>query len=343
MSDLRTKRVLWADVLKILACFLVIVNHTHGFVFQYGEKNAVTALFYAAGFAVSKCAVPIFIMVSGLLLLQRETTWRKIFFRILRVVIPLALVFLYIYYIWYGTDMSLKRLLLSSLRDPLQTPFWYVYMLIGLYAVTPFMQKMIKNFSDRDFCAFILLTAFLPAVLNAVSAYFDVSFSKQFFVAFFPPALAYYAAGVYLARIPRKRTYFWTAVAAFVLSVAGLIVSIYVPYLRTGALSYKMDSWASLPVVIASLTVFYIVRYLLEEKTFGRISARVVTEISAVTFGVYLVHTFVNYRICKWSFMTVLFSSAPCMATLTTEVICFILCGVGIFLLRRIPGFKKIL
>lgn len=344
MSELRTKRVLWADILKILACFFVIINHTHGFVFKYGgEKTPGTALFYAIGFAMCKCAVPIFIMVSGYLLLQKETTYRKVFFRILRVAIPLALAFLYIYYMWYGTDLSIIRMIGSALRDPLQTPFWYPYMLVGLYAATPFMHKMIKNFSDRDFCAFIAIFAGIPAVVGVVTAYLGISVSSRFFMAFFPFALAYYAAGVYLGRLERKRIYFIAAVLAFVLSVGLLFVSIYVPYLRGGELSYKMDSWTSLPVLISSLSAFYAVRYLFENRRFGKIASRTILEISATTFGIYLTHTFLNYRIAGWGFMKAMFAAVPCVATLATELICFVLCGAGIFLLRRIPGFKQIL
>ena len=58
------KRELWLDVLRILAAFLVIVNHTNSNIFihstpQHGEWWASISWY-----TISKIAVPLFVMLT---------------------------------------------------------------------------------------------------------------------------------------------------------------------------------------------------------------------------------------------------------------------------------------
>ena len=58
-------RYIWLDIIKILACFFVIINHFHGQIFYYAGNTPQVALFDSAIFAICKSAVPLFVMVSG--------------------------------------------------------------------------------------------------------------------------------------------------------------------------------------------------------------------------------------------------------------------------------------
>ena len=84
------KREVWLDVLRILAAFLVIVNHTNSDVFQSVTPENGTWWLSVAWYALCKIAVPVFIMVSGSVLLGRvddQHRWsgriQRIFFALL--------------------------------------------------------------------------------------------------------------------------------------------------------------------------------------------------------------------------------------------------------------------
>ena len=84
-------------------------------------------------------------------------------------------------------------------------------MLIGLYLVTPFVQKMIKNFTMNDFRNFIIICVLIPATLPIFSLYFNFSFNEYFVAAIFPMYIGYYVAGIYLIHMfINKRLYYMT-------------------------------------------------------------------------------------------------------------------------------------
>ena len=60
------KREIWLDVLRVLAAFLVIVNHTNSDVFQSVTPANGTWWLSIAWYALCKIAVPLFVMISGI-------------------------------------------------------------------------------------------------------------------------------------------------------------------------------------------------------------------------------------------------------------------------------------
>ena len=67
------KRNYWIDILKIIACFCVIVNHTGLVLLEYTNYKNIPVLVYSIMFSICKIGAPIFIMVTGYLLLRKKT------------------------------------------------------------------------------------------------------------------------------------------------------------------------------------------------------------------------------------------------------------------------------
>ncbi|HPS81943.1 MAG TPA: acyltransferase family protein, partial [Candidatus Limiplasma sp.] len=93
-----TKRFAYLDFLRILAAFLVIVNHTNSLVFEKTAPSDPVWWLSVAWYYLSKIAVPLFVMVSGACLLPRQETYRKTWGRFLRVLLVLV-IFSYAYYL----------------------------------------------------------------------------------------------------------------------------------------------------------------------------------------------------------------------------------------------------
>ena len=69
------QRIIYLDILKILAIILVIFNHSHWSIANEGTFwNFMQHFLYG----VCKCAVPIFIMATGAVILKRETNYKEI-------------------------------------------------------------------------------------------------------------------------------------------------------------------------------------------------------------------------------------------------------------------------
>ena len=66
----------WLDLIKILACFFVVINHTGGYLLEFaGNNNFGNSLFYMINFVFCKMGVPLFIMITGFLLLERNSSF----------------------------------------------------------------------------------------------------------------------------------------------------------------------------------------------------------------------------------------------------------------------------
>ena len=130
-ASAKKKSIVWIEFLRILACFLVIVNHTNSKIFL----NAVPSLGWFVSltyFFVSKIAVPLFVMISGYLLLGQEDTYKKNYLRILRIIGAWlgGSLFYYLYYIRLGKvgTFEIGDFLTRIIREPITASFWYLYM-----------------------------------------------------------------------------------------------------------------------------------------------------------------------------------------------------------------------
>jgi len=169
--ELKRENIGWIDLLRIIACFLVVVSHCcDPFI---GQINIDRDIFLNGVFAGSlvRCCVPLFVMMTGVLLLpvKMDITpfYKK---RIGRIIVPLifwsiVLPIIYFFYLNYGVtttspqiDMSehtltatLKKLYLFIFNFNFDTiPMWYLYMLIGLYLVMPIISVWLKQASQKD-------------------------------------------------------------------------------------------------------------------------------------------------------------------------------------------------
>ena len=110
----------WIDCMRVLACFLVVFSHScDAFVAQFNNDYATFLQGCALGSLVRPC-VPLFVMMSGVLLLPVRGTMTEFYSkRMKRLVVPLVfwslvLPLAYFFYLNYGVtsnspfiDMSL--------------------------------------------------------------------------------------------------------------------------------------------------------------------------------------------------------------------------------------------
>lgn len=164
------QRIGWVDLLRVIACFLMVVSHCcDPFVAQ--SDNDPAAFFTGAltGSFVRAC-VPLFVMMTGVLLLpvrmEIGAFYRKRIGRILLALVfwSLALPLLYFVYMhfvetsspcidpaiftWSATLYKMWAFLLNFTFDA--TPLWYLYMLVGLYFILPILSAWLDRASKRD-------------------------------------------------------------------------------------------------------------------------------------------------------------------------------------------------
>lgn len=173
------------DILKSIACILVIINHTSSYLLI--NENYLS--FYKIEFVLCRIAVPIFIMCTGYLMCTKELKGKDVLKKILKVFIPLFLLSGLIYFLQQKTIDFL--FLQSFIAMPIIEPYWYIYMLVGLYLIMPFLNYIIKNTTLKEHVFLISVILMIPALLNL----FSIPFSAYWTLAIPTYIIGYYLMG----------------------------------------------------------------------------------------------------------------------------------------------------
>ncbi|ERK48378.1 acyltransferase [Leptotrichia sp. oral taxon 879] len=177
------------DIIRIFAFVFIVFLHTLNR--QFGVDV------WMGGYAIISIGVNLFIMISGYLLLDKteETT---VFFkkRILNI-LPLFLVF-NIIYIYFGKIPIIPVLKGKAISA---SHFWYIYMILGLYLLTPWLQKVLK-YAEKE-TLFVVFLWFLCNILNPYLRYFnlaEIPFSNFPLTGF----IGYYILGYFVKKYDNK-------------------------------------------------------------------------------------------------------------------------------------------
>ena len=177
------------DIIRILAFIFIVLLHTVNI--QYGIN--IWILLYG----VISIGVNLFIMISGYLLLDKSEKISVFFKKRIRGIFPLF-IFFNIVYIFVN---KVKIMPVLQGKEIVAPHFWYIYMILGLYFITPWLQKVLKFAKKETFI--ILILWFLCSILNPHLIKFDlprIPFSHFPITEF----IGYYILGYYI-KIDRNK------------------------------------------------------------------------------------------------------------------------------------------
>ena len=157
MGENRIKRIEWIDFCRALAIILVILCHTSEHYYHFvltGEAQApsLSWLFQNTTFSMGRIGVPLFLMISGTLLLSREYKSPKQFYE--KNLLPLLVTTLtwiivnYLFQSYYESNpLNLQTFLyeLFMLKKLSLSHMWYMPVILGIYLVIPFLSCLANN------------------------------------------------------------------------------------------------------------------------------------------------------------------------------------------------------
>lgn len=350
------KRILYADYLRVIGILCVIGVHLS---LCYVEKyHAFTSLWFQGviSTSITRAGVVLFIMVSGLLLLDRPEPLNKIPQRLKRVLIPFYFWLIYFFIRKIVVDQSLPEAysingfvdeLINVIMDPtrINIEFWYIYMIVAFYLMLPLLYKMIQNLSEKEI-EYFLVVWFIVLLLN----FFRWPLYILNYMNLFVGPLGYFILGYYLSKKESKYTKSITfGVILLILGIIIIFLTMYIPAVMCGQTdnSYLIVGNLDPGSCIKMMGLFIILKNINYKRAFGKFSDTInsyVTKFAGLTYGIFLVVNVPLYIIKDYGYFNLKISpfiNIPVILTVSVAVsIIIILIMNKIPILRRFTGLK---
>ncbi len=340
-------RKTYIEVMRIIAAFFVIVNHTISDVFlKMCEPLSFTWFLSLTYFYLSKIAVPVFFMIMGGLLLNKIDKPKKSVERVVRMVIATVL-FSLVYYINTNRsapeNMSVLDFLHKIFTFRTANAYWYIYAYIGLLILLPLMQRMAKAFSKKATLYFIILSVGVLGLIPLVDIFFHISPHHYVTDSFFPVHLGIVFLGYYIEKYMRiDKNVFFGAILVFVSMISFQVLFTYNFYLKNTESYLQLDNWQYLTITLCATCFYIIFKYLSTVMSTKEAVSKILCYLGSLTFGIYLLSDLM-ISLTRKMYNGFCEDMNVFCATVIWEIIIFALCGVTTAILKFIPGLKKLL
>ena len=288
------------DITRIIAAVAVVMIHCGAmFVADYpplAREFMIGNVFES----VSQLGVPLFVMISGALFLdeRKQITLKGILSKNVKsiaiITILWAAIFALLYQVAFplltGETIDIDQVINSVLGGYYH--MWYLYMLIGLYIITPFLKKIVCKENKAMVLGFIAISVivqfFLPTVDmlwgKTLGGYSLTTWVGKLNLGFFNGYIAYFLIGWYIAHVGVSQK--WLKCGIYVLGAGSLVAMMFQAYFAEDYQNAYQNT--NVFVLCYSVGVFLALcnwNVQLKERT-----AEKLANISKLTFGVYMIH-----------------------------------------------------
>jgi len=352
-------RKYYFDILKLFACYCVIVDHTNFFISTGGNRipqGGIESFFAFLYLTIAHVAVTLFVMISGALLLGKQESYKQCLFRVLKCGLVIA-IFTAIHYLCeYGVgNFVFKDLIKHMVCGDYVINYWYLYMYMALLVMLPVLRKMVEKMKDKDYIYLCVLTIIC-------SFDFVTSINEWFVLPLFVPFVGIFIMGFFLDNYDIRKLLpanHLSAKVCFVGSTIGLfadVIFVTVYSLRESALDQTVSNrffcWDNVFYIYMAAYLIYWTKYICLNKV-GKIlnkdalrnlwggGKRLVSRGVYCTYGIYLIHGIITLLLIKYIKRFLDLSVFPQLINWIVLDLCmFTVCGVLVYLIKKISIFR---
>lgn len=347
MSVEKKERIVYLDYLRVFALLSVILLHVSAQFWHDADVNSHVWRVFNIYDSISRLGVPVFVMISGALLIPRDIPIKKLYSKnILRMVTA--------YIVWNGFYCLIHT---DGIRAAVKMfvfgygHLWFIPMIIGIYMCLPFLKGIANNETLlKYFLVLGLIFAFLipqsvtlckdfgGEKLNILFEGLDKTVNNMYFhmVLGYP---FYFLLGHLLNTAEIKKG---TRMIFYALGIAGCLLTIYLDLAM--AVKYQMPYSTyygefTVNVMLESVAVFVLFKSI----PFPSDSIyKPIVKLSECSFGAYLVHMFVIEQLqVRFGITTLSFEPLYSVPAITIAV--FVIASIISVILHYMPIVNKYL
>ncbi|NOW93589.1 acyltransferase [Mucilaginibacter sp. SG564] len=339
------QNITWINNLRLIAMFAVVILHTASPLLFYHKGNSMKDWLVADIYnALVRFAVPVFVMITGALLLHRDYELGDFLKkRLSRLILPfLFWSTVYILYRCYNEEFVFTddiwantKLILLQFQTGAYYHLWYVYLLIGLYLFIPILGKFVRHASEKELLYFLCIWFLTVLISKPYLSSFDTAIDLHNFTGY----IGYLILGYYLTyKNFHIRGLVYIAAATFLVTALIIIAGTHYLLLKNHEISTFFYEPISPFIILLSASAFLTAKH-----TVVRLSPalnKIAQNAGKFTLGIYFSHaliltlfdlTDINYTIFNPIF------SIPVIA-----LSCFLLSWLLVYIMSKIPFIKHL-
>ena len=284
----KKERIFYYDLLRAFAIIAVIICHVDHF---FGPLTSTTQIIAQMTFHdIGRIGVPIFLMISGALLLNREYPDLSQFLkkRFTRIIYPFIFWIILILGQLYYYNYNFKFMWKVFIGEPSIT--WYFWVLIGIYLFIPVINTFIKEYGEKG-CEYFLAIWFATMILKTFNSYpLWANFDLNLFAGYIGyPILGYYLANKKFNLSDKK-----VCILGLITLLVSLTVFVYLNYFK---MPYISLIYQNVPIIFMGAGLFIFIKYLDKLNKFNSIKnnfiGKAINSLSLYSYGMYFSHVIV--------------------------------------------------
>ena len=345
----KSDRVVYLDILRIIACFLVVMVHISAQNLLELQPSSSQFIIHSSYNTLAFSGVALFFMISGALILNpnRHYSIKSMVFKALHIYV-IYFIWKFLYMIFDLIDAGgklngafIKNSIINLFSKTGYYHLWFLPAIAVIYLFVPVIKKSVEN--DKKLCHYFIVVFFVLSVFASTAFHFDFKFKytvQDFYnlndFSLFTGYLGFFVLGHYLNRYAESMN----SVIRLVIYILGLVM---IPasgfidsYLSKGIPgSMAMNTPFSLPSFVITLALFLFIQNNTSKK-----NSKLLGLLSAITLGIYLIHPIFIVLCGKiglepGSFTAII--SIPVITVLVT-----LASGLVAFVLSKIPVVNKL-
>lgn len=171
----------YIEALRILAIFLVLFQHVPAFDYYLNEPDLFHEILFIFFDLIAKINVPLFLMISGSLLLTKEERYIMIFRkRMIKIIIAILVFNFFVYMAEHDFVVDLTAYIIGVFENGIDRSYWYLYSYLGFLLMLPLLHRICRNMKASDFWI-ILFIHFVFSTIEPLMQFFVQTFLGQDF------------------------------------------------------------------------------------------------------------------------------------------------------------------
>ena len=329
---MKVKREYTFDVLRVISMTMVIIIHVSNVYCRNFDVISSNSYLIALIFnTVSRISVPLFFMISGALLLDRNFSKEKYIKRLTKYLF-LIVIWDIIYLLWEYLFLDIKYTQLYRLFfTPYRAHLWFIYTILVIYALQPFLKIALVK-SNKVIKIILFLTWFILSTLSMYN-----NFIAKYFTIF--SYIGYFCIGKYLYNYVKSQSLKKYTIISIFMIIFLFIGSIYLNFIASMRFNMFYNNFFAYrtPYIIFATFIFFILMY---NFFHSKKPNKIIMILSDLSLGVYLIHGIYLDITCNLFNYTNLNSS---VGIPLFTIIIFILSITSVYLLRKNKTLSKIL